>query len=68
MTYSDAVYDDLLDTHRVMEDVITIIKADIKEDMIEKITRLVEEETGRNIDRWIVEKVIHEKSINLEDI
>lgn len=68
MTYSDAVYDDLHDTHRVMEDVITIIKADIKEDMIEKITRLVEEETGRNIDRWIVEKVIHEKSINLEDI
>ena len=68
MEYTDAVYDDLNDTHRVIEDVITIIKADIKEDMIEKITRLVEEETGRNIDRWIVEKVIHEQSINMEDI
>ena len=68
MTYSDAIYDDLNDTHRVMEDVITIIKADREEDMIEKITRLVEEETGRKIDIWIVKKVIYEQSINLEDI
>ena len=61
-------YENLIQIQRTLPDVIEIIKADIKEDMLKKIKRILEEEIGRELSMDTIRRVIQEKNINLEDI
>lgn len=66
--FTEDYYNELDTIHRNIEDVIMIIKADYEEDLIMKIKRLIEEETGRSVSVNTVKQVISEKNINIEDI
>ena len=66
--FTTQYYEDLVDIQRTIPDVIEIIKADLEEDMLQKIKRILEEEIGRELSIDKIKRVIYEKNITLEDI